>query len=108
MKRFNYSEEELFGEVYNQNFIDLMRFEAKRAREFYYKARTSLNPDERLTIFAAEIMDAIYYRLLEKIELKEFNVFEQKIRVSNLHKVAITLKHWLSVRLFVGRFRKFD
>lgn len=108
LRKFNYSEEELINEVYNQNFIDLMRFEAKRAREFYYKARTCLNPDERMTIFAAEIMDAIYYRLLEKIELKEFNVFEQKIRVSNLHKIAITLKHWLSVRLFVGRLKKFE
>ena len=45
MKRFNYSEEELFGEVYNQNFIDLMRFEAKRAREFLLQSQNK--PESR-------------------------------------------------------------
>jgi phytoene synthase len=106
LKRFNYSEEDLINEVYNENFVALMEFETKRAREFYHKARTSLRPDERITIFAAEVMDEIYYRLLDKIELKEYNIFAEKVRVSNVHKVMITLKHWLSIRMFVKRLKK--
>lgn len=106
LRRFGYTEEQLINEVYNDNFIELMRFEAKRIREYYHKARTCLHPDERMTVFTAEVIDAIYYRLLEKIELKEFNVYKKKIRVATVHKMLIALKHWLSVHIFVGRFEK--
>ncbi len=106
LQRFSYSEDELLGEVYNDNFIELMRFEANRVRNFYHTARKALHPEERLTIVTAEAMDAIYYRLLEKIELYDFNVFGKKIRVSNLHKIMIAMKHWMSVRVFVRRLKK--
>lgn len=105
LRRFNYSEEDLMNEVYNDNFIELMRFQASRAREYFYKARTYLHPDEKNTVFTAEMMDAIYYRLLEKIELNEYNVWRGKIRVSPVHKAMIFFKQWLSLKLFVGRFR---
>jgi len=106
LQRFNYTEEELINEVYDDRFVELMRFQAKRIREFYHKARTALHPDERSTITPAEIMDSIYYRLLDKIELKEFNVFQNRIRVSNSHKIMIALKHWLSIKVFVKRIKK--
>jgi phytoene/squalene synthetase len=57
-------------------------------------------------MIAAEIMDAIYYRLLEKIELNDFDVFSKQIRVSTIHKIAIAIKHWLATRIFVGRIKK--
>ena len=106
MERFGYTEKDLMNEVYDDRFIELMRFETQRAREYYHKARRMLRPDERSTIVAAEIMDAIYYRLLEKIELNEFNIFKKKISVSPVHKLLIALKHWLSVRVFVKRLKK--
>ncbi len=106
MERFKYSENDLMNEVYNDNFIELMQFEAQRAREYYHKARTFLKPDEKPTIIAAEIMDSIYFRLLEKIELNEFDVYSKRIRVSPLHKVLITLKHWVSIKMFIRRMKK--
>lgn len=101
MERFGYSEEDLMNEVYNDNFRELMSFEAKRAREFYHLARSSMHPNERKTLIAAEIMDDIYFRILDKIELNDYNIFEKKIRVSNAHKVIMALKQWLSIKLFV-------
>lgn len=106
MERFGYSEEDLINEVYNDNFVELMRFQAQRVREYYHRARQALHPEEKATIVAAEIMDSIYYRLLEKIELNDFNVFKKKIRVSTSHKLLITLKHWLSIRMFISRIKK--
>ncbi len=103
---FNYSRDDIINEVYNENFVELMRFQAKRARQYYHNARTMLRPDEKPTIVAAEIMDAIYYRLLEKIELNDFNVYKGKIRVSNAHKLMTALKHWLSVGIFISRIKK--
>jgi phytoene synthase len=106
LEKYGYSEQELIDEVYNDNFVELMRFEAQRAREYYHKARKSLSPDERLTTFSAGIMDEIYYRLLDKIELLEFKVFGEKIRVSNTHKLMITIKQWLSLIMFIRPMKK--
>jgi phytoene synthase len=101
---FGYTEEDLMSNRYNLPFIELMRYETRRAREFYGKARAALRPDERKTMFAAEIMDAIYYRLLEKIELNEFNVYtKKKISVSTPHKLWIAVKLWLVTRVLTNR-----
>jgi len=106
LERFDYSEENLINEVYNDNFIELMRFETQRAREYYFKARSYLRPEERKTLLAAGIMDEIYYRLLEKIELKEYNVYQKKIKVNSLHKLSIALKHLINVKFFINRIKK--
>lgn len=105
LRKFDYSEEDLKAEVYDERFIELMRFQAKRARKYYHIARSYLRPDERKNMFAAEIMDKIYYRLLEKIELNEFNVFKKKIRVSTVHKLLTALKHWITIKFFVNRIK---
>lgn len=106
LDKYKYTEKELMHEVYNDNFIELMRFQTKRARDFYHKARTALRPDEKSSLIAAIIMDSIYYRLLDKIELNDFNVFKKKIRVSGIHKVMIALKNWFSIKVFVRRLKK--
>lgn len=104
LRTFGYSEADLMAGRYSLPFIELMRFETRRARDYYGRARAALRPDERRTMFAAEIMDAIYYRLLEKIELNEFNVFEdRKIRVRTSHKLWIAMKLWLVTRALTNR-----
>ncbi|MCX7879061.1 MAG: squalene/phytoene synthase family protein [Ignavibacteria bacterium] len=108
LEKFGYSEEDLINEVYNDNFCELMEFETKRAREFFHRARTYLHPDERVFVYSAGVMDEIYYRLLEKIELKKYRVFESEIKVSWAHKLVIALKHWFSTLLFIKPFAKFD
>jgi phytoene synthase len=106
LRKFNYTEKDLLNEVYNENFVELMRFESGRAREYFHRARTCLRPDEKPTIIAAEIMDAIYFRLLEKIELNEFNIFPKKIKVSTVHKGLLAFKYWLSMKMFINRLIK--
>ncbi len=106
MESFKYSEKDLINENYNDNFVEMMRFQTLRAREYYHKARTFLRPDEKPTIIAAEIMDSIYFRLLEKIELNEFDVFSRRIRVSASHKFLITMKHWVSMKMFIRNLKK--
>lgn len=104
LRAFGYSEADLLAGRYTLPFIELMRFETRRARDHYGRARAALRPDERKTMFAAEIMDAIYYRMLEKIELNEFNVFDdRKIRVRTPHKIWIALKLWLVTRVLTNR-----
>ncbi|MCX8050879.1 MAG: presqualene diphosphate synthase HpnD [Chlorobi bacterium] len=103
MERFHYTEADLMAETYNDRFIELMRFQTRRARTYYNRARAALHPDERATLYPAEIMDAIYYRLLEKIELGNFDVFRRRFRVRAPHKLWLATKIWLYAKLLSRR-----
>lgn len=105
LRRFRYTEEDLINEVYDERFQRLMAFQVQRARDFYHKARTMLHPDERLTMVAAEIMDAIYYRLLEKIELNDYRVFQRRIKVNTVHKLITAMRIWIGSKVFIKRLR---
>lgn len=106
LERFRYTTDDLEHEVYNEQFVAMMEFQVQRARDYYHRARTMLRSDERQTMVAAEIMDAIYYRLLEKIELNDYRVYEQRISVSTIHKLVTALRIWLGTRLFVRRIKR--
>lgn len=80
LTKFDYTTEDIFNEEYNDNFVELMHFEAQRAKHYFHQARLLLRPDERKSMFSAGIMDEIYFRLLEKIELNEYNVYKKKIK----------------------------
>jgi phytoene synthase len=100
---FGVTEEDILQGNYNLPFINLMKFETTRARDFYTSARRRLGKGERFTLFAAQIMDSIYFRLLRKIELAEFNVFQRRITVSTPHKILIAFRFWLSSVIFRER-----
>lgn len=100
LERFNYSEQELLTSTYNENFIELMKFQSDRAREFYQLANNNLFPEDKSSMFTARAMQYIYYRLLDKIEQEHFNVFEDKIRVSTFNKLFISLSVWIKYKLF--------
>ncbi len=86
--RFHYSEAELAKRQYNEQFIQLMQFEASRAREFFGRAVDELPPEDRRAMVPAEIMRSIYWALLRRIELDNFRVFEKEYRLSKLEKAG--------------------
>jgi len=95
MDLFGVQEYEILLEQPSPRLRQLLAYEAERARSYYQSARALLKKDERITMFAAEIMDAIYYRLLEKIESSNFNVFQKRITVSTPHKLLIAMRFWM-------------
>lgn len=99
MERFNYSEDELIRNVYNENFILLMRHQAEKAKHYFNLADNSLRFEDKPTMFAARAMQHIYYRLLLKLEAENFNVFEKKIKVSKFDKTALALGVWAKYKL---------
>jgi 15-cis-phytoene synthase len=99
LRQFNYDEKSLLASQYDPRFIELMKFETVRAKELYRKAHSFLQKDERRSMFPAEIMDAIYFRLLREIELAKYNVFDRRITVPSGRKLIIAMKFWLNSRL---------
>ena len=101
LERFGYSERELLSYTYNPAFVNLMRFQTRRAGAFYARARKFLTDEDRPGLFAAETMARIYATLLKQIESIDYNVFENAIGVNNLRKFSIAL----STRVRAGALR---
>ena len=99
LKRFSYSEDDIFKQKYDQRFINLMKYEVERAEKFFEVATVNLDLDDKKAMFAARAMQHIYKRLLEKIIDAEYNIYQKNIRVSSFEKVGISLGVWAKYRL---------
>lgn len=98
MERFGVSADDLRSRRRDKRFLALMEFEAERALGFYQAAAASLPPSERRAMLAAEIMAAIYRRILEKMRRDGFRVFDRRYALSKGHKAALILGTWLRNR----------
>ena len=99
LARFNVSEDEILGGVYSSNFVRLMDFEAKRARELYAAAQMALAAEDRSTLLTAEAMRLIYGALLERIIKSEYRVLDRRHRLSAPHKLYLVGRAWAEGRL---------
>jgi phytoene synthase len=73
----------------------LIEFECGRAREFYQRAEAALPPSDRKKLVAAEIMRAVYFETLKRIERSGHDVFTARARVPRPRQALIALKQWL-------------
>ena len=95
MARFQYTERDLIGRVYDGRFAALMAFEAERTEKFYREAVEIMPKSDARALVPAEIMRSIYQSLLEKMKRGGFKVFDQRYRLSKARKMAIFSKHLL-------------
>jgi phytoene synthase len=101
LKKFGVSEEEILRGEYSEKFQKLAAHIADRANAFYGLARLTLPAEDRKSMVAAELMGAVYWQLLQKIERNRFNIFgAQPIKLSKSHKLALIFRSWL--RFAVG------
>jgi phytoene synthase len=96
LDRFGLRPGEILEARYGDPFIELMQCEGDRAQEFFRRARAALAPEDRRAMLAAEIMGAIYWRLLGRIRARRYNVFGERVRVSR------PLKLWTALSVYLG------
>ena len=102
LARFEVTPEEILRFEYSERYHRLAISVAEQARRFYELARVTLPETERPSMVAAELMAAVYWRLLNKIESKRFNVFgAAPIRLGKPAKLALIADAWL--RQITGR-----
>ncbi len=99
INRFNYSEADLMRYSYDQNFRNLMQYEVQRAKKYFENATEALDLDDKSSMFAARAMQHIYYKILERIEKVEYDVFSNEVKVSKIEKVGISLGVWAKYSL---------
>ncbi len=89
MAQFGYTPEDLAAKRYNEAFVRLMRFQAGRAHEFYESAKAALPACDERSLVAAEIMRAVYSRILSRMERDGFRVLDRRYRLGKLTKLAL-------------------
>lgn len=92
LERFKVSEDEMFSKNLSGRFIDLMKFQIDRARQFYKEADKGipmLNRDSRLPVLLAR---ENYSRILNKIEENQYQVFNQRAYLNATEKFSILPK----------------
>jgi len=98
LRRFGVTAEDLAAGRYTPQFVQLMSFEAARARDYYQRAWSALPAADARRLFAAEIMGRTYFALLRAIEARRFDVFGGRVALPARHRVAIALRCWLGSR----------
>jgi phytoene synthase len=73
----------------------LIEFECRRARGFYQKAIDARPAADRKRLVAAEIMRAVYFETLKRIERSGHDVFTARARVPKPRQALIALRQWL-------------
>lgn len=71
---------------------------ASRAHEYFDRARSLLPRQDASRFVAAEIMHAIYFKLLQRIEAANFDVFSTVIRIPRPAQAMIALRTWWGLR----------
>ena len=97
MARFGVTEEDLAQGRRSESFLSLMDFEYHRALGFYEAAK--LPESDKKALAPAEIMRAVYGRLLEKMQKDRWKVFGHRYRLSKLAKLWLVLKGVIRARL---------
>ncbi len=98
LEMFNITETELFNGYKGENFIELMKFQIKRARNYYLSADIGikmLDRDSRLPVYLARYN---YSRILDKIEANEYNVFNERAYLNKIEKFSILPKIFIEMR----------
>jgi 15-cis-phytoene synthase len=100
LERFGVDEETLKAGRVTPSVRALLDFECQRARQLYAAAARALPAAEAGRLIAAEIMGAIYFEILQRIERQDYDVFSSVIRVPKPVRAMIALTTWARYQLF--------
>ena len=73
----------------------LLVFECERARDFYQRAIDARPEEDRRRLVAAEIMRAVYFATLRRIERNGYDVFHGRVRLSRARQAVVALRQWI-------------
>jgi 15-cis-phytoene synthase len=94
LDRFGCSVDDLRRETMTEPMTKLIAFECDRARSFYRRAVDARPPEDRKRLLAAEIMRAVYFETLRRIERRGYDVFGAT-RVPRPRQAMIAIGQWL-------------
>lgn len=92
LRRFEVSLDDLAAGRRTPAFRELMRFQARRARDYYARGMSGIPALHRDGRFAVEIAAKVYAGILNRIERSDYDVFRQRAVVPAREKYWITAR----------------
>jgi phytoene synthase len=90
--RFGVTEQDINAAMRTPEFIDLMDFEASRARGYYQESQPLVDMVDRRSRPSLRALIMIYSRLLDRIERSNYDVFSRRISLSGWEKSRIVMR----------------
>jgi phytoene synthase len=92
LERFRIQDRDILAGLGSPALMDLLKFEAARARSFFKKAKALARESGALSLLAGEIMRETYETLLRRVEIAGPEVLDRKVRLS------LPVRAWASAR----------
>ena len=92
LAEFRVSEDDIRARLRTPEFIDLMDFEANRARQYYKESRPLIDLVHTRSRASLRTLISIYSELLDRIERSNYDVFTRRISLSAREKSWIVFK----------------
>lgn len=104
LENFGVTESQILNGEYSPAFHNLSRFYAGKALGFYTAARNSLDPSDRPSMIASELMGAVYWEILRKLTRRHFNHWDGhgRTRLTKFHKIFLILRTWFNLKFRPG------
>jgi len=98
LRKFGVTEEQIFEGEFDENFRQMMKFQVKRARDYYEKGEKGIPMLEKDSRFTVLLASRIYGRILDKIEKLDYNVFSARAHTNKIQKLLSIPKIWFAAR----------
>jgi len=95
LQRFNVPASQILERRHDDNFRQLMAFQAERARKYYDQAFEQLPAADRKSQRPGLVMAAIYRTLLDEIERDGFLVLDRRTSLTPMRKLWIAGSTWV-------------
>lgn len=95
LKRFDYSEQDIFNRVIDTRFKALMQFQIERARRYYTEADAGIDLLSKDSQLAVHVSRVNYSKILDRIEKNHYDVFSRRAFVSLTGKLVSLPYLWL-------------
>ncbi len=101
---FNVAESDLQARRMTPSFVELMRFQVDRARDFYKRSEPGIrllaDDGSQLTVW---LMREVYAGILDEIERVQYDVWSGRVATSSLRKLALAGRAWWKHQLSKGK-----
>ncbi len=98
LRRFGVSEQQFFENRVDANFVEMMKFQIARARDYYRKGDIGIPMLDRDTRLTVGLASTIYSRILDEIQRQDCDVFSRRAHTSTFQKLLTIPRVWLATR----------
>lgn len=92
LKNFNLSHKDIEAQIYNENFIEFMKFQIRRNRKIYRESLSGIPLLAWRGRLAVKIAYVLYQGILDEIEKVNYNIYQGRVRTNFKRKLNLAAK----------------